>query len=101
VLIRNGVQAAKRNRHSDALASSAVRRPHADTFTEAVGRAPCTGIGEGTGQRHPGSVYTVVGLKRDAEEAATAHLQLKLDADRMSDDERKSRGVPVSQRFWG
>jgi hypothetical protein len=43
----------------------------------------------------------VVGLKRDAEEAATAHLQLKLDADRMSDDERKSRGVPVSQRFWG
>jgi class 3 adenylate cyclase/PAS domain-containing protein len=42
------------------------------------------------GIAQPVATYTVVGLKRDAEEAATAHLQLKLDADRMSDDERKA-----------
>lgn len=42
------------------------------------------------GIAQPVATYAVVGLKRDAEEAATAHLQLKLDADRMSDDERKA-----------
>jgi PAS domain S-box-containing protein len=42
------------------------------------------------GIAQPVATYSVVGLKRDAEEAATAHLQLKLDADRMSDDERKA-----------
>jgi adenylate cyclase len=41
------------------------------------------------GIAQPVATHTVVGLKRDAEVAATAHLQLKLDVDRMS-DERKT-----------
>ncbi len=42
------------------------------------------------GIAQPVATYAVVGLKRDAEQVGTAHLRLELDADRMSDDERKA-----------
>ena len=42
------------------------------------------------GIAQPVATYAVVGLKQDAERAGTAHLRLELDADRMSDDERKA-----------
>ena len=42
------------------------------------------------GIAQPVATYAVVGLKQDAEQAGTAHLRLELDADRMSDDERKA-----------
>ena len=38
----------------------------------------------------PIMTYAVMGLKQDAEHAGTAHLRLELDADRMSDAERKA-----------
>ena len=38
----------------------------------------------------PVATYAVVGLKPDTEQAGTAHLRLELDADRMTDDERKA-----------
>jgi PAS domain S-box-containing protein len=44
------------------------------------------------GIAQPVGTYAVVGLKQDAEQAGTAHLRLELDADRMSDDERKAAG---------
>jgi class 3 adenylate cyclase len=49
------------------------------------------------GIAQPVATYAVVGPKRDAEEAATAHLQLKLDADRMSHDERKVAAEALRQ----
>jgi len=55
-----------------------------DVRCEERGRLQVKGIAQ------PVATYAVVGLKRKAEEAVTAHLQLKLDADRMSDDERKA-----------
>jgi PAS domain S-box-containing protein len=42
------------------------------------------------GIAQPVATYLVVGLKPDVEQASTAHLRLELDADRMSDDERKA-----------
>ena len=42
------------------------------------------------GIAQPVATYAVVGLKQDAEQAGTQHLRLELDADRMSDDERKA-----------
>ena len=42
------------------------------------------------GIAQPVTTYAVVGLKKDVEQAGTAHLRLELDADRMSDDERKA-----------
>jgi adenylate cyclase len=42
------------------------------------------------GIAQPVATYAVVGLKKDVEQAGTAHLRLELDADRMSDDERKA-----------
>ena len=42
------------------------------------------------GITQPVATYVVVGKKQDAEQAGTAHLRLELDADRMSDDERKA-----------
>ncbi len=42
------------------------------------------------GIAQPVATYAVIGLKPDAEQAGTAHLRLELDADRMSDDERKA-----------
>jgi PAS domain S-box-containing protein len=42
------------------------------------------------GIAQPVATYAVVGLKQDAEQACTAHLRLELNADRMSDDERKA-----------
>ena len=42
------------------------------------------------GITQPVVTYVVIGLKQDAEQAGTAHLRLELDADRMSDDERKA-----------
>jgi PAS domain S-box-containing protein len=41
------------------------------------------------GIAQPVATYAVVGLTKDAEQNGTAHLRLELDADRMSDDERK------------
>jgi len=42
------------------------------------------------GIAQPVATYAVVGLMQDPERAGTAHLRLELDADRMSDDERKA-----------
>jgi hypothetical protein len=42
------------------------------------------------GIAHPVATYAVVGLKQDAQQVETAHLRLELDADRMSDDQRKA-----------
>src|SRR5262245_5541080 len=42
------------------------------------------------GIAQPVTTYAVVGLKKDVEQAGTAHLRLELNADRMSDDERKA-----------
>ena len=38
----------------------------------------------------PVATYAVLGLKQEVEQASTAHLRLELDADRMSDEERKA-----------
>jgi adenylate cyclase len=42
------------------------------------------------GIAQPVATYAVVGLRQDAEQDGTAHLRLELDADRMSDNERKT-----------
>ena len=42
------------------------------------------------GIAQPVATYLVVGLKQDAEQAGKEHLRLELDAERMSDDERKA-----------
>jgi PAS domain S-box-containing protein len=42
------------------------------------------------GIAQPVATYVAVGLKQDAEQDGTAHLRLELDANRMSDDERKA-----------
>lgn len=42
------------------------------------------------GIAHPVATYAVIGLKQDTQQVGTAHLRLELDADRMSDDERKA-----------
>ena len=42
------------------------------------------------GIAQPVATYAVLGLKQEAEQAGTAHLRLELDAERMSDDERKA-----------
>ena len=52
------------------------------------------------GIAQPVATYAVVGLKQDAERAGTAHLRLEVDADRMSDDERKS-AADVLRRALG
>jgi PAS domain S-box-containing protein len=41
------------------------------------------------GIAQPVATYLVVGMKPDAEQDGTQHLRLELDAERMSDDERK------------
>ena len=55
-----------------------------DVRCEERGHVQAKGIAQ------PVATYAVVGLKQDAEQAGTAHLRLELDADRMSDDERKA-----------
>jgi PAS domain S-box-containing protein len=52
------------------------------------------------GIAQPVATYAVVGLKQGAERAGTAHLRLEVDADRMSDDERKS-AADVLRRALG
>ncbi len=52
------------------------------------------------GIAQPVATYAVVGPKQDAEQAATAHLRLEVDADRMSDDERKA-AADVLRRALG
>ncbi len=52
------------------------------------------------GIAQPIATYAVVGLKQDAEQASTAHLRLEVDADRMSDDERKA-AADVLRRALG
>jgi PAS domain S-box-containing protein len=54
-----------------------------DVRCEERGRVQVKGIAE------PVATYAVVGLKQDEEQAGTANLRLEINADRMSDDERK------------
>jgi hypothetical protein len=54
-----------------------------DTRCEERGHVQVKGIAQ------PVATYAVIGLK-EAEQAGTAHLRLEIDADRMSDDERKA-----------
>ena len=54
-----------------------------DVRCEERGRVQVKGIAQ------PVATFAVVGLLQDAEQSGTAHLRLELDADRMSDDERK------------
>ena len=42
------------------------------------------------GIAQPVATYAVLGPKQDADRSATAHLRLELDAERMTDDERKA-----------
>jgi hypothetical protein len=42
------------------------------------------------GIAHPVATYAVLGQKQDANRRATANLRLELDAERMTDDERKA-----------
>ena len=55
-----------------------------DVRCEERGQVQVKGIAQ------PVATYAVVGLKQNEEQAGTAHLRLELDADRMSDDERKA-----------
>jgi PAS domain S-box-containing protein len=55
-----------------------------DVHCEERGHVQVKGIAQ------PVATYSVVGLKPDVEQTGTAHLRLELDADRMSDDERKA-----------
>jgi class 3 adenylate cyclase len=55
-----------------------------DVRCEERGQVQVKGIAQ------PVATYAVVGLKLDEEQAGTANLRLELDADRMSDDERKA-----------
>jgi adenylate cyclase len=52
------------------------------------------------GIAQPVATYAVVGLKQDLEKAGTAHLRLEVDADRMSDAERKA-AADVLRRALG
>jgi class 3 adenylate cyclase len=51
---------------------------------EERGHVQVKGIG------HPVATYAVLGPKQDADRDVTAHLRLELDAERMTDDERKA-----------
>jgi PAS domain S-box-containing protein len=52
------------------------------------------------GIAQPVATYAVVGLKQDVEQVGTAHLRLEVNADRMSDDERKA-AADVLRRALG
>ena len=52
------------------------------------------------GIAQPVATYAVVGLKQDMEQAVTAHLRLEVDAERMSDEERKA-AAEVLRRALG
>ena len=52
------------------------------------------------GFAQPVATYAVLGLKQDVEQAGTAHLRLEVDADRMSDEERKA-AADVLRRALG
>ena len=47
------------------------------------------------GFAQPVATYAVLGPKQDADLGATAHLRLELDAERMTDDERKAAAVKL------
>ena len=55
-----------------------------ELLCEERGRVQVKGIAD------PVATYAVLGLKQDADQAGTAHLRLELDAESMSDDERKA-----------
>ncbi len=55
-----------------------------DVCCEERGQVQVKGIAQ------PVATYAVIGLKQDMEPVGTAHLRLELDAERMSDDERKA-----------
>jgi PAS domain S-box-containing protein len=65
-----------------------------DVRCEERGQVQVKGIAQ------PVSTYAVVGLKQDAEQTGTANLRLEVDADRMSDDERKA-AADVLRRALG
>ena len=50
------------------------------------------------GIAQPVATYAVLGLKQDEEQAATAHLRLEVDAERMSDNERKAASQRAAPR---
>ena len=50
------------------------------------------------GIAQPVATYAVLGLKQDAEQAATAHLRLEVDAERMSDDRAQGGGGCAAPR---
>jgi hypothetical protein len=56
---------------------------------EERGRVQVKGIAQ------PVATYAVIGAKQDAEEIATAHLRLELDAERMSRDEREAAAAAL------
>jgi PAS domain S-box-containing protein len=49
------------------------------------------------GITQPVATYVAVGPKKDAEQVSTTHLRLELNADRMSDDERKAAADALRQ----
>jgi PAS domain S-box-containing protein len=60
-----------------------------DVRCEERGRVQVKGIAQ------PVMTYEVLGPKQEAEQAATAHLRLELDADRMSEDERQAAAAAL------
>ena len=60
-----------------------------DLLCEERGHVQVKGIAQ------PVVTYLIVGLKPDAEQAGTEHLRLELDADRMSDNERRAAAATL------
>ena len=56
---------------------------------EERGRVQVKGIAQ------PVATYAVVGLKQDVAQTGTAHLRLEIDAEPMSDDERKAAATAL------
>ncbi len=63
-----------------------------ETFAQVKDEVLCEERGpvQVKGIAQPVQAYAVAGLRKDAEQAATAHLRLEFDAERMSGDERKA-----------
>jgi PAS domain S-box-containing protein len=73
-----------------------------ETYAHVKDDVRCEGRGyvQVKGIAQPVATYAVVGPKEDAEQGATAHLRLEVNADRMSDDERKT-AADVLRRALG
>ena len=63
-----------------------------ETYAHVKGEVRCEERGhvQVKGIEQPIATYSVIGLKEDSEQSTTPNLRLELDADRMSDDERKA-----------